>query len=169
MAAWGEGRGALFAVVCEHHGMADGYLPSPLILATALAARTTTLPIMVAVVVLPLYQPIRLAEDMAVLDILSRGRVSYVAAVGYVPHEYEQHGVDFHSTRPHRRRRASALAQGEAGRALRARGPADPCDARSRSPPVVRRLRGAVEALPRRPAPGATDWTSSRRAASRRW
>jgi alkanesulfonate monooxygenase SsuD/methylene tetrahydromethanopterin reductase-like flavin-dependent oxidoreductase (luciferase family) len=96
MAAWGESRGALAAVVCEHHAMSDGYLPSPLILATALAARTTTLPITVAVVVLPLYQPIRLAEDMAVLDIISRGRVSYVAAIGYVPHEYEQHGVDFH-------------------------------------------------------------------------
>jgi alkanesulfonate monooxygenase SsuD/methylene tetrahydromethanopterin reductase-like flavin-dependent oxidoreductase (luciferase family) len=95
MAAWGESRGALAAVVCEHHAMSDGYLPSPLILATALAARTTTLPITVAVVVLPLYQPIRLAEDMAVLDIISRGRVSYVAAIGYVPQEYEQHGVDF--------------------------------------------------------------------------
>jgi alkanesulfonate monooxygenase SsuD/methylene tetrahydromethanopterin reductase-like flavin-dependent oxidoreductase (luciferase family) len=75
--------------------MADGYLPSPLILATALAARTTTLAITVAVVVLPLYQPVRLAEDMAVLDIISAGRVSYVAAIGYVPAEYEQHGVDF--------------------------------------------------------------------------
>jgi alkanesulfonate monooxygenase SsuD/methylene tetrahydromethanopterin reductase-like flavin-dependent oxidoreductase (luciferase family) len=95
MTAWGESRGALAAVVCEHHAMDDGYLPSPLILATALAARTTTLPITVAVVVLPLYQPIRLAEDMAVLDIISRGRVNYVAAIGYVPKEYEQHGVDF--------------------------------------------------------------------------
>ncbi len=95
MAAWGEGRGALTAIVCEHHGMTDGYLPSPMILATALATRTTTLPITVAVVVLPLYQPIRLAEDMAVLDIISRGRVNYVAAIGYVPEEYEQHGVEF--------------------------------------------------------------------------
>ena len=96
MVAWSESRGAIAAVVCEHHGVSDGYLPSPVILATAMAARTSTLPIMVAVVVLPLYQPVRLAEDMAVLDIISRGRVSYVAAIGYVPSEYEQHGVDFH-------------------------------------------------------------------------
>ena len=82
MAAWAETRGALLAIVCEHHGMADGYLPSPLVLATALAARTTTLPIMVAVVVLPLYRPVRLAEEMVVLDLVSRGRVSYVAAIG---------------------------------------------------------------------------------------
>lgn len=96
MATWGEANGALMAVVCEHHTMEDGYLPSPVVLATAMAARTTTLPLMTAVIVLPLYQPIRLAEDMAVLDIISGGRMSYVAAVGYRPEEYEHHGVDFH-------------------------------------------------------------------------
>ncbi len=96
MAAWSESRGALMAVVCEHHAMEDGYLPSPLVLATALAARTTTLPIMTAVLVLPLYDPVRLAEDMVVLDVISGGRVSHVLAVGYRPEEYEHHGVDFH-------------------------------------------------------------------------
>ncbi len=96
MADFAQTRGAVAAVVCEHHTMADGYLPSPLILATAMAARTSTLPIMTAVLVLPLYDPIRLAEDMAVLDIISNGRVSHVLAVGYRPEEYEHHGVDFH-------------------------------------------------------------------------
>jgi alkanesulfonate monooxygenase SsuD/methylene tetrahydromethanopterin reductase-like flavin-dependent oxidoreductase (luciferase family) len=96
MAGYAESRGALTAVVCEHHTMADGYLPSPLVLATAMAARTSTLPIMTAALILPLYDPIRLAEDMAVLDIISGGRVSYVMAVGYRPEEYEHHGVDFH-------------------------------------------------------------------------
>ena len=84
------------AVICEHHTMADGYLPSPVVLATAMAARTTKLSIMVAVVVLPLYEPVRLAEDIVVLDIISGGRVSYVGGVGYRPEEYEHHGVDFH-------------------------------------------------------------------------
>lgn len=96
MVSWAEGRGAVAAIVCEHHSMSDGYLPSPMILATAMAARTTTLPITVAVVVLPLYNPVRLAEEMVVLDIISRGRLNYVAAVGYVPQEYEMHGVEFH-------------------------------------------------------------------------
>ena len=95
MASWAETRGALMAVVCEHHTMDDGYLPSPMVLATAMAARTSTLPIMAAVVILPLYQPVRLAEDMVVLDIISGGRVSYVAAIGYRPEEYEHHGVEF--------------------------------------------------------------------------
>jgi alkanesulfonate monooxygenase SsuD/methylene tetrahydromethanopterin reductase-like flavin-dependent oxidoreductase (luciferase family) len=96
MAAWAESRGALMTVICEHHTMADGYLPSPVVLATAMAARTTKLSIMVAVVVLPLYEPVRLAEDIVVLDIISGGRVSYVGGVGYRPEEYEHHGVDFH-------------------------------------------------------------------------
>src|SRR3954447_6118331 len=88
MASWAESRGCLSAVVCEHHAAEDGYLPSPVVLATAMAARTTTLPITVAVVLLPLYDPVRLAEEMAVLDIISRGRVMYVAAIGYRPIEY---------------------------------------------------------------------------------
>jgi alkanesulfonate monooxygenase SsuD/methylene tetrahydromethanopterin reductase-like flavin-dependent oxidoreductase (luciferase family) len=96
MAAWGEGRGAVTAIVCEHHGLADGYLPAPMTLATALAARTTTLPITVAVVLLPLYHPVRLAEEMVVLDIISGGRAGYVAAIGYRPEEYAAFGIDFH-------------------------------------------------------------------------
>ncbi len=95
MVEWSETRGALMAVVCEHHSSSDGYLPSPTILAGAFAARTTQLPIMIAVVILPLYDPIRLAEEMCVLDQLSGGRVSYTAAIGYRPEEYEMFGVDF--------------------------------------------------------------------------
>src|SRR5215213_6086042 len=96
IAAWAETRGCLSAVVCEHHMSDDGYLPSPMLLASAMAARTTTLPITVAVVLLPLYDPIRLAEEMAVFDNISNGRVMYVAAIGYRPAEYEMYGVDFH-------------------------------------------------------------------------
>lgn len=96
LASWAESRGALAAVVHEHHATPDGYLPSPMVLASALAARTTTLPITVAVVLLPLYNAVRLAEEMVVLDHISRGRVSYIAAIGYRPEEYEMYGVDFH-------------------------------------------------------------------------
>jgi alkanesulfonate monooxygenase SsuD/methylene tetrahydromethanopterin reductase-like flavin-dependent oxidoreductase (luciferase family) len=95
MASWAESRGALAAVLCEHHGADDGYLPAPVVLASAMAARTTTLAINIAVVLLPLYDPVRLAEEMVVLDIVSGGRVSYVAAIGYVPSEYEMYDVEF--------------------------------------------------------------------------
>jgi alkanesulfonate monooxygenase SsuD/methylene tetrahydromethanopterin reductase-like flavin-dependent oxidoreductase (luciferase family) len=96
MAGWAETRGCVAATICEHHTSSDGYLPSPMVLASAMAARTTSLPIVVAVVLLPLYDPVRLAEEMAVLDTISKGRVSYVAAIGYRPVEYEMYGVDYH-------------------------------------------------------------------------
>ena len=95
MCAWAETRGAASAVLSEHHATEDGHIPSPLVFATAIAARTQTLPIMLAAVVLPLYDPVRLAEDMSLLDILSRGRVSYVFGVGHREEEYEHLGVDF--------------------------------------------------------------------------
>src|SRR5262249_46664531 len=55
MAGWTESRGCVAATICEHHTSSDGYLPSPLVLASAMAARTTSLPIVIAVVLLPLY------------------------------------------------------------------------------------------------------------------
>lgn len=72
------------APATEHHASDDGFLPSPLMLAGALAARTTSLPITVAVVILPLYEPVRLAEEMAVLDIISPYREAARAA-GHEP------------------------------------------------------------------------------------
>jgi alkanesulfonate monooxygenase SsuD/methylene tetrahydromethanopterin reductase-like flavin-dependent oxidoreductase (luciferase family) len=95
MAAWAETRGCISVVLSEHHMVEDGYLPSPLILAGAMAARTTVAPITVAALILPLYEPVRLAEEMAVLDHLSGGRMLFVAALGYRPEEYAMHGVEF--------------------------------------------------------------------------
>src|SRR4051812_29449062 len=94
MCEWAEGRGCLAAVVCEHHGSPDGYLPAPLLMAAAIAARTTQLPIMIAAVILPLHDPVRLAEEIGVLDALAGGRVSYVMAMGYRDEEYDLFGVD---------------------------------------------------------------------------
>lgn len=93
MCAWTETRGRIAAVVCEHHASPDGYLPTPLILSSAIAARTSRLAIN-AVVILPLYDPVRLAEEMAVVDIISRGRTSFTLGLGYRSEEYEQFGKD---------------------------------------------------------------------------
>lgn len=94
MAAWAESRGCAAVQVCEHHRSKDGYLPAPLILASAIAARTTTMPIQVAALILPLHDPVEMAEQMAVLDLVSAGRVGYVVAIGYVPAEYAMFGRD---------------------------------------------------------------------------
>jgi len=95
MGVFAEEHGALQLVVSEHHVSDDGYLPQPLLLAAALAGRTRKVPIGVAALILPLHDPIEIAEQMAVLDLASGGRVSYVVAVGYRREEYEQFGRDF--------------------------------------------------------------------------
>src|SRR6478735_7033559 len=94
MCAWVETRGAIMAVLSEHHATSDGHLPSPLVLASGIAARTKVLNILIAAAVLPLYHPVRLAEDMAVLDNLSRGRVHYAFGIGHRAEEYEHMGID---------------------------------------------------------------------------
>jgi alkanesulfonate monooxygenase SsuD/methylene tetrahydromethanopterin reductase-like flavin-dependent oxidoreductase (luciferase family) len=94
MCAWAETRGAILTVLSEHHGADDGHLPTPLILASAIAARTRQLAILLAAVPIPLWDAIRLAEEMTVLDLISRGRVSYVFGVGHRSEEYEHFGLD---------------------------------------------------------------------------
>ena len=94
MAAYGEENGGVAITISEHHASPDGYLPSPLILATAVAARTQLIPISVGALLVPLYDPIKLAEDMVVLDIVSGGRVSYIAGLGYRTVEYQMFDVD---------------------------------------------------------------------------
>ena len=113
MVEWAESRGCVNVTVCEHHASSDGYLPSPLVLASAMAARTRQVRITVAVALLPLYDEVRLAEELVVLDNLSRGRVGVVTAIGYRPIEYEMYGVDFH--------RRGAIAEEKLGVLLRAK------------------------------------------------
>jgi hypothetical protein len=95
MARWADDKGCVSVVLSEHHASDDGYLPSPLVLASAVAAATKQVPIVVAAALLPMYDPVRLAEDMIVLDHLSRGRILFTLGIGYRPLEYELHGLDF--------------------------------------------------------------------------
>jgi len=93
MAEWADRLGCVSITISEHHGSEDGYLPSPLPIAAAMAARTTNVRLTVAALIAPFYEPIRLAEDMLVLDNLTRGRVDLVVAGGYVREEFDQFGV----------------------------------------------------------------------------
>jgi alkanesulfonate monooxygenase SsuD/methylene tetrahydromethanopterin reductase-like flavin-dependent oxidoreductase (luciferase family) len=94
MAAWADSRGFQTIQFAEHHGVDDGYNPSPIVLAAAIAARTKTVRLRFGLIILPLHDPIRLAEDLAVLDIVSAGRVDVVFGGGYAPHEFAMFGVD---------------------------------------------------------------------------
>jgi len=94
MSAWADEHGFDIVVLSEHHGAADGYLPAPLALAGAVVGRTKRIPITVAALLVPLHDPVRLAEELVVLDLASGGRVSIVAGAGYRPEEFEMAGID---------------------------------------------------------------------------
>jgi alkanesulfonate monooxygenase SsuD/methylene tetrahydromethanopterin reductase-like flavin-dependent oxidoreductase (luciferase family) len=96
MCSWAETRGAVIAVLSEHHATEDGHLPVPHILASAIAARTKHLAILLAAVPITFWDPVRLAEEISILDIISKGRVSYVFGIGHRTEEYEHFGVDLH-------------------------------------------------------------------------
>lgn len=89
-----EALGYTAAWLCEHHGTADAFLPSPLVMAAALVSRTERIQIGTNVLLLPLHHPLRVAEDAAVVHTLSRGRLILGVGQGYAPHEFELFGVD---------------------------------------------------------------------------
>lgn len=93
LAGWADGLGFGSVQLLEHHGSADGYLPSPLTMAAAIAGRTRSVRLDV-VVAAPFYHPVRLAEDLAVLDLVSGGRVDVTVVAGYVEEEFRLYGVD---------------------------------------------------------------------------
>jgi alkanesulfonate monooxygenase SsuD/methylene tetrahydromethanopterin reductase-like flavin-dependent oxidoreductase (luciferase family) len=88
MCAWGDQKGIGSVHLSEHHGSPDGYCPSPLVLASAVAARTTRMRIFISALIAPLHEPVQLAEDLAVLDIISRGRVIPILSGGYREEEF---------------------------------------------------------------------------------
>ncbi len=88
MSEWADRQGFDMLVLSEHHASADGYLPSPLVMGGAVAARTQRIPIWVSALLVPLHDPVRLAEDIAVLDLISNGRIAIVSGLGYRPVEY---------------------------------------------------------------------------------
>ena len=72
----------------EHHGVRGHYWPSPLVVLAGFATRTSRLLLGTDVVVLPFYDPVRAAEDAAMVDVLSEGRLVFGAAIGYRPDEF---------------------------------------------------------------------------------
>ncbi|MFK7977131.1 MAG: LLM class flavin-dependent oxidoreductase [Halioglobus sp.] len=93
MCCWADEIGFNVASLGEHHAASDGYLPSPITMAAAIAARTKNLNIRPNVLLAPLYEPIKLAEDLSVVQILSGGRLQIVIGAGYRPYEFEMFGT----------------------------------------------------------------------------
>lgn len=115
LASWADERGVTALVVSEHHGEADGYLPSPLVMAGALAARTSRAIISVNALVLTLRDPIAAAEEALVVHQISGGRLAITAVPGYVPEEFAMFGVDYATRADRFERHVAAFVAALAG------------------------------------------------------
>ena len=90
--SWADDLGFDVVGLGEHHGSDDGYNPSPLILASAMAARSQSIKLRTSVVLAPLYDLPKLAEDAAVTQTISNGRLLLGIGAGYRPTEFETFG-----------------------------------------------------------------------------
>ncbi|MCH2172858.1 LLM class flavin-dependent oxidoreductase [Myxococcota bacterium] len=89
---WADELGFDAVGLGEHHASPDGYLPSPLVLIPAMAARTRNIHFRTSVLLAPLYDPVKLAEDAAVAQLCSGGRLQLGIGGGYRPAEFEMFG-----------------------------------------------------------------------------
>ena len=96
---YSEEMGFDFCLIAEHHFSNYGNSPSPLLQALYIGQRTKRIKIATLVLVLPIWQPLRLAEEVAVLDNLVDGRFICGIGRGYQPHEMSRFGIDLEETR----------------------------------------------------------------------
>ncbi|MFF4329306.1 LLM class flavin-dependent oxidoreductase [Streptomyces sp. NPDC001591] len=95
MARYADEHGIDTVQTEEHHGTDNHWLPSPFAFAGAVLGATRRITVTVSAIIGPLHDPLRVAEDIAVLDLIGGGRLITVAGIGYRPQEYEQHGVEW--------------------------------------------------------------------------
>jgi alkanesulfonate monooxygenase SsuD/methylene tetrahydromethanopterin reductase-like flavin-dependent oxidoreductase (luciferase family) len=95
LAQWGETRGITTVSVDEHHATGHGWSCNPIMAAGMFLAGTSRLIASVDCALGPLWNPVRLAEDIALVDNLSRGRLHTTVGLGYRVSEYDALGVDF--------------------------------------------------------------------------
>src|SRR3954453_12031653 len=95
LAQWGESHGITSISVDEHHATGHGWSCNPIMAAAMFLARTSTLIASVDCALGPLWNPVRLAEDIALVDNMSRGRLHTTVGLGYRAVEFDSLGVDF--------------------------------------------------------------------------
>ncbi len=80
--------------VAEHHFLPDGWIPAPTVFLGGLATATEKIDLLSNIVILPLHNPIEVAEQAVVLDLLSGGRFHLGVAIGWRDEEFEAYGID---------------------------------------------------------------------------
>lgn len=95
LAQFADSRGVAAVSVDEHHVTGHGWSCNPVMVAGMLLARTTAMIASIDCALAPLWNPVRMAEDIAMVDAFSRGRLHTTVGLGYREVEYQSLGVDF--------------------------------------------------------------------------
>lgn len=95
MACWADNNTVDVVGLSEHHNTHDGFLSAPLQLAGMMIARTQRVRISVSALLVPLHDPVRLAEDITLIDQVASGRFSVTCGLGYRESEYNMFGIDW--------------------------------------------------------------------------
>lgn len=90
---YGEELGFDSIFIQERHLVKNHFWPTPLLAASAFLSQTTRMRVGTDILILPLYHPARLAEEIAVLDIISQGRFIFGTAIGYKEDEFALYNV----------------------------------------------------------------------------
>jgi len=91
---WADKHGFDYVSLAEHHFSPDGYVPCSVTVGAAVAARTRVMTIDFCLILLPLKHPVQLAEQLALVDIISNGRIIVQFGTGYRPEEYAGYGIN---------------------------------------------------------------------------
>ncbi len=95
LAEYGDARGLAMVTTEEHQATPMGWSPTPLLTASTILNRTENLSVAISALLVPLHDPVRLAQQIAVIDLMSRGRLSVCTGLGYRPAEYAVLGKDW--------------------------------------------------------------------------
>ena len=94
MVKWADTRGFAGAITSEHHGAEDGFMSAPLAISAAILGSTDNLMCTLSALLVPYHDPLRLAEDIAAIDLMAPGRFIVIAGLGYREFEFEMFGKD---------------------------------------------------------------------------
>jgi alkanesulfonate monooxygenase SsuD/methylene tetrahydromethanopterin reductase-like flavin-dependent oxidoreductase (luciferase family) len=142
--AWADDLGLSLVAFGEHHQSPDGYIPSPLVFAAAVGGRTRRIRVRVSVLLGLLYDPIRLAEEIAVADLCLGGRLDVGIGVGYVRDDFEMFGADYDRRGPALEELVAILRRAWTGEPFEYRGTTVRVTPRPAQDPMPIQLGGSV-------------------------
>lgn len=119
---WGDRLGLDMVVVSEHHGAPDSFMSAPITLAAAILGATERIPVNISALLAIMHDPLRIAEQLATIDLIAPGRLSAILGTGYRQEEFDFLGIEFKDRNALLEEHVTALRQAWTGEYFEYRG-----------------------------------------------